>query len=348
LPCGTRNCFKFPIFAAACSGGCSRFEVDLSLGSLIYRFRVKYGRGLRVAWYRDVIRPRILHTPPVEGLDDRRCEIHVLTSQQDWLNLIWALKSFYAASGRKYELCIHDDGSLESPAREQLLRHFPDARLIDRPTADSEVLPTLEKFPRCRAFRTTNQLAPKLFDFRHFLRADRMLLLDSDVLFFESPTELLRRIEDPTYRRNSVNTDVQSGYTVDPIAAGQRFGMSIPERFNSGLGVIHGDSLRLEWIEEFLDFPGILGHFWRIEQTLFALCSARYGVELLPAEYRVSLDRGVEGCVAKHYVGAVRHLMYGEGIRKLTREGRIAHAAAHGINPPAAASCSAASCSASA
>jgi hypothetical protein len=311
----------------------------LSIGSLIYRLRVKYGRGLRVAYYRDVVRPRVLQTPPIEGLLDRRCEIHVLTSQQDWLNLIWALKSFYAASGRKYELCIHDDGSLEPSSREQLQKHFPDARLIDREAADREVLPALENFPRCRAFRETNHLSPKLFDFRHFLRADRMLLLDSDVLFFENPAELLRRIEDPTYLRNSVNADIQSGYTVDPVAAGERFGMTIPERFNSGLGVIHGDSLRLEWIEEFLDFPGILGHFWRIEQTLFALCSARFGVELLPDEYRVSLARGVEGCVAKHYVGAVRHLMYGEGIRKLTREGRIAPAAARGIDRSTAASC---------
>jgi hypothetical protein len=300
---------------------------------------VKYGHGLRVAYYRDVVRPRILQTPPVEGLDDRRCEIHVLTSQQDWLNLIWALKSFYASSGRKYELCIHDDGSLEPFSRDQLLKHFPDARLIDRPTADRAVLPALEQFPRSRAFRETNHLSPKLFDFRHFLRADRMLLLDSDVLFFENATELVRRIEDPTYRRNSVNADIQTGYTVDPVAAGKRFGMNVPERFNSGLGVIHGDSLQLEWIEEFLDFPGILGHFWRIEQTLFALCSARYGVELLPPEYRVSLARGVDGCVAKHYVGAIRHLMYGEGIRKLTREGRIAQVPARGIDRSTTASC---------
>ena len=65
----------------------------------------------------------------------------------------------------------------------------------------------------------------------------------------------------------------------------------MPARFNSGLGVIHRDSLKLEWIEEFLEFPGILGHFWRIEQTLFALCSA-VRCELLPPEYRVALDRG--------------------------------------------------------
>jgi hypothetical protein len=87
--------------------------------------------------------------------------------------------------------------------------------------------------------------------------------------------------------------------------------------------LIHRDSLKLEWIEEFLGLPGILGHFWRIEQTVFALCSARHGVELLPPEYRVSLSAGTEGCVAKHYIGAVRHLMYGEGMRRLKSDARL-------------------------
>jgi hypothetical protein len=298
-------------------------EIQLSVGRLIYKFRAKYGRGLRVAYYRDVVRPRILQSPAVERLADERCEIHVLTSGQDWLNLVWALKSFYWASGRKYGLCIHDDGTLDDEARHELRRHFPDARLIERHVADREVLPTLEAFPRCRSFRESNHLSPKLFDFRHYLRADRMLLLDSDVLFFAEPVELLRRIEDPAYRQNSVNGDVASAYTVDPAEVGVRLGMKMPERFNSGLGVIHRDSLRHDWIEEFLGLPGILGHFWQIEQTLFALCSARYGVELLPDEYRVSLRSGTKNCVAKHYIGAVRHMMYREGMARLARQGLL-------------------------
>jgi hypothetical protein len=311
----------------------------VTLGALRLRLRAKFGHGLGVAYYRDIVRPQILQTRPVECLSDGRCEIHALTSRQDWLNLVWALKSFYAGSGRKYGLCIHDDGSLEATARKQLMKHFPDARLIDRPTADRDVLTSLERFPRSRTFRETNPLAPKLFDCRHYLRSDRMLLLDSDVLFFEEPEVLLRRIEDPAYCKNSVNEDIASGYTVDPAAAGARFGMNVPERFNAGFGVIHRDSLQLEWIEEFLDFPGILGHFWRVEQTLYALCSARFGVELLPAEYRVSLDRGTQGCVAKHYVGPVRHLMYGEGIRRLVRERRLEREGAPPLGGTVAKSC---------
>ena len=190
------------------------------IGRLILQLRQKYSYGLGVAYYRDVVRPRILRTPPIHGLDDGRCEIHVLTSKRDWLNLVWTLKSFYAFSGRKYGLCIHDDGSLDGTAQRELSKHFPDARLIDRQTANREVLPTLDNYPRCLAFRDTNHLSAKLFDFRHYLRCERMLLLDSDVLFFDEPSELLSRIEDPEYCKNSVNQDIATGYTVDPAAAG--------------------------------------------------------------------------------------------------------------------------------
>jgi len=199
-----------------------------------------------------------------------------------------------------------------------LRHHFPLARIIDRDTANRQVIPQLEAFPRCRQFRESNPLAPKVFDFRTFLKSDRMLLLDSDVLFFSHPAELVRRIEDPQYRLNSVNCDVASAYTVSAAEVQQQCDVRLIPKFNSGLGVIHRDSLRLDWIDEFLGIPGIIGHFWRIEQTLYALCSSRFGVELLPEEYNVFLNGQVRDQPVRHYVGAIRHLMYSEGIRKLS------------------------------
>jgi hypothetical protein len=295
----------------------------VGIGSWVYQLRRTCANGPRASFYREVVRRRILRTPPIEGLTDARCDIHVLTSREDWLNLIWTLKSFYAASGRNYKLCIHDDGTLDQAAKREVSRQFPDARLIDSETANREVLLKLEAYPRCRTFRQTNLLAKKVFDFRHYLQSERLLLLDSDVLFFSAPSELLHRLEAPEYVRNSVNADVASALTVDSRDVRNLLGLELPERFNSGLGVIHGQSLRLDWIEEFLGLPGVLNHSWRIEQTLLALCSARWGVELLPNEYCVSLKPGVGGCVAKHYVGAVRHLMYSEGIAQLARQGLL-------------------------
>ncbi|RYX82792.1 hypothetical protein EON83_17655 [bacterium] len=291
----------------------------MSIGSLLYHTRVKFKHGLRTAYYRDVVRPRILQTRPVTDTSDLSCEIHVLTSASDWLNLLWALKSFYHYSKRHYALCIHDDGSLTDDIRATLLKHFPQARLVKRADADQHAYERLENYPRSLEFRKKNLLAPKIFDFPAEAKSKRMLLLDSDVLFFAEPTTLLERIEDPNYQLNTVNRDAKEASLVDPKTVKQQTGVNCVECFNSGLGLIFIDSLRLDWIEEFLKIPNINEHFWRIEQTLYMLCSARFGCEILPESYNVHLTPG-SLYQSRHYVGSIRHLMYSEGIKRLVRD----------------------------
>ncbi len=285
------------------------------------KVRQKYKHGIKVAYYRDVVRPRILETCPIANTTSSACEIHVFTSSKDWMNLVWALKSFYWASEQDFSLCIHDDGTLEIEHKEILRQHFPQARVIERQDADKRVLNELKDYPRCFEFRKTNQLSPKVFDFASYLESDRMLLIDSDVLFFAKPSALLERIDSSSYHLNTVNGDTASAYTVDPTVVKERSGFEMVERFNSGLGLIHKKSMNLDWFEEFLGLPDIIGHFWRIEQTLYALCSSRFGAELLPPAYDVHLEGTISGAPSRHYIGAVRHLMYGEGMNRLVKQG---------------------------
>jgi hypothetical protein len=240
------------------------------------------------------------------------------------LNLLWALKSFYLVSGRRYRLCIHEDGTLDGAAVDALRHHFPDSRVVRRAEADERALGLEQSYPRVAAFRSKHPLSLKICDFMPFLDAERLLVFDSDLLFFREPTALLQRIEDPGYRLSSFNEDIDSAYAIEPGAVREHLDLDLVPRFNSGLGLAQPDSIRLDWLEEFLALPGLLeGHFWRIEQTLFALCASRHGVELLPPEYRVSLDKGIEDRPMRHYVGAIRHRMYSEGISWLVRNTQI-------------------------
>jgi hypothetical protein len=151
-----------------------------------------------------------------------------------------------------------------------------------------------------------------------------MGLFDSDLLFFSEPLDYLQRVEGPG-RRNTFNADFDSAYTVDPAAVEPIVGHRLQPRVNTGLGLVHRDSIRWDWIEEFLGLSGILdGHFWRIEQTLFALSSSRYGVDLLPEQYTLRLSPGIGTRPFRHYVGAIRHLMYGEGMAQLVENGFLA------------------------
>lgn len=288
-----------------------------------YRNLRRYTRGPRLAWCQDVLRPRILETNPLRTRASVGCpvEVHTLTCADDWLNLIWAVKSFYHATGRDDPLCIHSDGSLSPQVLATLRKHFPEARLIDRRRADREVLNAIAGYPRAAAFRLQNHFAIKLLDFGHYLKAKRLVSLDSDVLFFDRPDAVIRCLEDPGRPINYANGDLDSSYTVSSGDARRLAGVELVGRLNAGFGLFHRDSLRLDWIEEFLALPGILGHWWRIEQTLYALCSSRFGCELLPPEYDVFIDGPLGDRPCRHYVGAVRHLMYTEGMRKLSAGG---------------------------
>ena len=292
----------------------------MSLGSLYLKFRQKYGHGLEVAHYRDRVRPKILETAPI-NTTDQTCELHVLTSAKDWLNLLWGLKSFYYYSDRSYALCIHGDASLTDQQQAIFQQHFPQAKVIAWDKAEPMVLDWLKDYPCCQELRKNRFISAKEFDFFYYLESDKMLLFDSDILFFSKPTALLDRIENNDYRLNSVNKDIATAYSIQPSLVKEKLGFELIECFNSGLGLIHRDSLHLHWFEEFLQLPGILDHFWRFEQTLMALASSRFGVELLPSEYDVRLGKGINHCPSRHYVGEIRHLMYGEGFKQLVKQG---------------------------
>jgi hypothetical protein len=272
----------------------------------------------RTRYYRDVVRPRIISTAPVRYIDDEALEIHVLTSDKDWLNLMWTLKSFYHFSPRRLSLCIHGDPGLSQEAIAGLRAHFSQARVITQDVARDEVLASLAAYPRCKQLRENNILSIKVFDFLHYLQSDRMALFDSDLLFFAEPTAWLAYANHPDRRVNVFNRDLATAYAVEEHVI-RDSGFVIHPEVNSGFGIVWKDSMPLDWIEEFLGIPGMLeGHFWRIEQTLYALCASRFGVELLPDDYRVFLEGPLGDRPYRHYVGAVRDFMYTEGMRKLS------------------------------
>ena len=293
----------------------------LTPGRLVYLLKTKFQGGPRVAYYREVVRPRILHTAPCEHTDDPSCEIHTLTSSQDWLNLLWMLKSFYHASRRRYALCIHDDGTLGDAALRHLQTAFPQARIIRRAEADARVGPLLADYPRGRAFRAHNKFAPKFYDYRAFLEADRLLMFDSDILFFDAPAALLAAADNPAAKFNTMNKDWRCGYTVDAETVRPLVGFTLPPLINAGFGLVHRESMRFDWAEEFLALPDMLSNEHQIEQTLIALCGARFGFQMLPAEYDVHLGPRRPAAPARHYSGPARHLLYGEGLRDLVRSG---------------------------
>ncbi len=290
------------------------------VGHAYYRMRRYFRHGFIGSLFRERHLPQILTVPPVRDLQDSRCEIHVLTSSEDWLCLAWTLYSFYAFSGRRYRLCIHDDGSLPDHSFPALQRLFPEARLIPRAEADSHMTVRLRGLPSCQSARSRFPLCLKSFDFFAFAEADRLLFLDCDVLFFHFPHELIRRIEEISYLKSSFNRDWRYGYTVAEGDWPRLVSFPVTRLISTGLGLMQRRAVNFENMESLLDLPGMQSHPHRVEQTLLALSASAGGYEMLPHEYDVHMGPTPATSPSRHYSGPARPLFYTEGLRRLLPE----------------------------
>lgn len=285
------------------------------------RFREVHREGWRNAWRRRQVQRRILTMPPVPTARTGTREVRVLCWRRDWLNAVWALKSFYFFAGVDDPLFIHD-GGLDDAHVQELKRHFPQATIIRRREADARVERELEVSGlfRSLAYRRENVATLKLWDFFLLSRASHILSIDADVLFFRRPEELLVPVE--TLTHNLFNRDAGYAYSLPLDEIRHDLGVEIPSHANSGLSLIARTSMRFKEIEEWLAHPKVVADRWVTEQTLQVLSSSLYGIKLLPESYVLSTTPGLpEGVVAKHYPGFFRPLLYSEGMQHLVSTG---------------------------
>ena len=288
------------------------------------RFQELRREGFATAWRRRRLQSPILDTPPVRTAAAGPVEVRVLTWRRDWVNMVWALKSFYQYAGVDYPLVIHDGGLLPRQAA-ALRSHFPDAGFVPAAGADARFPAELRRrgLARCAEYRSKNVSTRKLFDFFLDSTAEYVLCIDSDIVFFRRPDLLI--VPPQGVARNRYNEDDGYWYTMplDELAAA--FGVRPPPGVNSGLAVVRRESIDFAAVERYLEHPRLFADPWVTEQTLHALLSTTYGLELLPRTYRVGGPAGLTpDLVCKHYPGTHRPLLYTEGMRHLFDAGLVA------------------------
>ncbi|HEU5119337.1 MAG TPA: hypothetical protein VFT74_22285 [Isosphaeraceae bacterium] len=267
---------------------------------------------------------QILGTGPIRTLPvgESPVEIRTVTYRRDWINAIWAIKSFLHQAGVQYPVVFHDGGLLPGQDRE-LLRHFPDAQVISRADGDARMLALLEERgkPHCAEMRRTHVMARKLFDLHLLSTAETVITIDSDVLFFRRPTDLIR--PEGGWPVNLYNGDAGHWYTMELDDLEAKVGVRPPVFLNAGLAVVRRESIDLDRIEQWLSVPEMWqGDPWLLEQTLHALCSTVHGIALLPSTYLVSTEPGLPAdLISKHYPGFFRPLLYQEGMARLIESG---------------------------
>lgn len=293
------------------------------------RFLLLSKRAVKVAWaarQRAKACAAILETPPAPVDPQSRLEIHALTCERDYTDLLWCLKSLFLYSGRSFNVVVHDDGSLGAQALAHLHRHLQGATIVSRGEADQRMRPVLAGRDACREFRDHCPLARRLFDFPAFASHEHFLTLDSDVLFFAKPEAMLQLMD---HGRPFFMSDYQDSYVFPRADVLDRYGVDLVPAFNTGIAYLAKAMFDHGFIETYcrdLGRAGLLAHPWS-EQTLFAILVSRRpdGVARLPAGYAISRSRIGPETISQHFVNdGSRDFLHITGIPRLRRAGFIA------------------------
>jgi len=292
--------------------------------SLWQHLRRDVSRGWDASYHDHQTLPRIEEWYwPFWGEQPATVPVHVLTCGKDWRLTAWALASFFHYSELAWPVVIHDDGTLDDDGRAMLESLFDGCRIIRRAEADAVMTKLLRPFPFCADYRMVTPHALKIFDVPHFAENERLIVLDSDVLFFSHPREVVDWASGRNTRECWFIEDAKESALITASEAREELGVKLWNRVNSGLALMQKGALDLDFCDRALALTSLLrGNAETIAQTLFALCASRVGKGgLLPKTYEVSLKRrAAADTIARHYVGEVRDRFYGEGLKRLAGE----------------------------
>jgi hypothetical protein len=251
---------------------------------------------------------------------DRGYRVHILTGERFWHQSIYCAASLQIASEDRITAVFYSDGTLDDSIKALLGRVLPWAEFVDSAAIDARldaVLPA-SKFPTLRSRRKEYIHLRKLTDI-HAFPGEWRLVMDSDLLFFRTPSALLAWFQKPDLM---CMRDVKDNYGYPSEYLDQLAGSKLPARFNVGLYGI--DSSMIDWNQveawcarQLTDF----GPSYLQEQGLTAMLAAGRDVHVLPENDYLLMPAAREGraqrAVMHHYVDHSKRSYFQYGWRAI-------------------------------
>ena len=254
---------------------------------------------------------------PDKGVEVDGLSLHTLVSECTWRMGILALSGFTALSGRRWQVVIHEDGSLRERSANLIRKLRPKWQIVMREESDKQAAAELGQFKKFLKLRSRHPLAMKFADPWLFAPGERYIFIDSDCLFFDYPDFIMRWVaksgtQDCWFERECEGV---YAYSLPITLLSQLIGCSVWQHVNTGIALLNRGAFSFERIETLL---GVLEkerlseeEDWYLEQTFFAVTATLWKKGgLLPPLYSTSYDAGVClgrcGRVACHYVGPTK------------------------------------------
>jgi len=233
--------------------------------------------------------------------------------------LLWSLASWHTAVKNSGQVYIHEDGSFVPSDREIIGKIFPQAKIIDAVYAKNESKVWLKNFPNASKIRNNPRFffSMKLMDPLFVSNTPYRIIIDTDILWFKEPIEILKHIKDKT----SFMSQALLGNLRNPFRFkdGSHIGIKL-EVMNSGIVGYELNQYRIDDLEEFCGKIDETSDTHFFEQTGYAWILNKYSdIDLLDmSKYVLKQGSLPKSAVARHYPGPSREKYWFEGIRIMT------------------------------
>jgi hypothetical protein len=159
---------------------------------------------------------------------------------------------------------VHDDGSLNDTDRLTLQQQVSGLRIIDRGLADEQMGEKLANYPHARRLRDGIVNSLELFDNMLLSDADRIVNMNSDVLFFREPTEFMAWL----VRNDRTIAGIHEAQPAEQREFLRQQSCVFPPHVTTALTCFHRGICDLEFVERVLSKTR---HGWFTAQNVYPL-----------------------------------------------------------------------------
>jgi|SRR6185437_8204147 len=256
--------------------------------------------------YQRILRKKVNALPPISlRKDNAQLTLAILANKKNFYESIAALYSF-CFWNRNIQVHYHEDGTLSENEFEILKKKFPGITIFIRSEQSQKVGDYLlaKGLPHCAQLRGHFLFAIRSFDMIIEKKTPYLLQIDSDVLFFSKPAEILAIVKKGDLN-GCYNRDVLSMYSFDDPTIAKYIPAPLIHNFNAGVFLHNFDESFFGFVDAILEQERQAGGSWHLEQTLFAMYASLKGnFSELPKTYALGKEARTIGkeVISKHYV----------------------------------------------
>lgn len=260
--------------------------------------------------------------PKFEYVADPDLELHTVSNKKDLWMLAWMLRSFLAMSKLRPIVIIHDDGTWDKATEELVQSKFPNTKVMFRDETTKRIMemPDVPEVIK-KAKTECHFFLDKLINPVVFSKAKKLIVNDTDILYYKFPTEVVDFLSGRTGYDALVQPQVKGGEKFDLMM--DDFYMDkykLKENkisfMNGGYLMVDKDKINMDQLAEYLSHTRRPLSDYFIEMAGWACILGQLNFEFLPPERYAIKGFLNDEMAMKHYTGPRRYEMFAYGIDK--------------------------------